>query len=395
MTRRELPILIALFLDLVGFGMAFPDIQIRAEEMGAPGWMIGLLLASLFAVQFVVSPRWGKLSDHVGRKPVAVFCTALSASSMVVYALTDSLWGILISRVLAGFAAANVVVAQAYTADITSEEDRGPAMGRIGAAISVGLIAGPFFGGQLVELGGSRLMGLIAAGASTLAALILFFAMEHRPPAEARQPGKSPIIDLRLLKDFPDLRRLAALAAVAWFALACLEGTFGRLIAHKFNFPVSLAGLTMTKPQGASGAIFGLESLVSFAIQGLLFAWIAKRIQVGPMLRIGYIFQGIGLLLTPFAPALGLMCLFSVVYSAGGAIANPTVNTACSNLVPEARQGELFGLLQAARSIGFLLGPLLGGALFDWHSFAPYVLAGGVAVLAALLVPSKKAELVP
>ena len=73
---RELPLLFAIFLDLAGFGMAFPDLQLRAEwfarnsGIGKPGVLIGILLSSYFAVQLLASPRWGKLSDRIGRKPV-------------------------------------------------------------------------------------------------------------------------------------------------------------------------------------------------------------------------------------------------------------------------------------------------------------------------------------
>ncbi len=389
MRRNEVPILLAVFLDLVGFGMAFPDVQLRAEALGASGFVIGFLLASLFAVQLVVSPKWGALSDRIGRKPVAVFCTFLSALAMLVYALSDSLWGILFSRVVGGFAAANVVVLQAYLADLTSESERGAVMGRIGAAISVGLIAGPFFGGQLAQAGGSKLLGLVAAGASGLGALILLVGMKTVKPPAKEKPPKTPFIDPRLLRDLPDLRAMFMLAAVAWFALACLEGTFGRLISSKFEFPLASLGMIFTKPQGASGAVFGFESLISFLIQGLLFAWIAKRTSYKNLLSIGFLMQGIGLLLTPFAPGFGLILAFSAIYSAGSAFANPTINTICSAKVPENRQGELFGLLQSARSVGFLIGPMLGGVLFDLAPSAPFVLAGSVAIIATWLVMAK------
>ncbi|HZH99381.1 MAG TPA: MFS transporter, partial [Fimbriimonadaceae bacterium] len=98
MRKHEWPLLLAVFLDLVGFGMAFPDIQLRAEAFGAPGRIIGLLLASYFVTQIIASPMWGRLSDRVGRKPVLLVCTALSMLSMVAYAFSDNLWGILLSR---------------------------------------------------------------------------------------------------------------------------------------------------------------------------------------------------------------------------------------------------------------------------------------------------------
>src|SRR5438093_13036469 len=83
----ELPLLFSIFLDLVGFGMTFPDVQLRAQQYGAPGWMIGAILASYYLVQMIVSPRWGRLSDRTGRKPVLLTCGVLSAASMVIYAL--------------------------------------------------------------------------------------------------------------------------------------------------------------------------------------------------------------------------------------------------------------------------------------------------------------------
>jgi MFS family permease len=89
---------------------------------------------------------------------------------------------------------------------------------------------------------------------------------------------------------------------------------------------------------------------------------------------------------TPFAPGLALVAVASGVYSLGSAFGGPAINSLCSKMTPESRQGELFGLLQASRSIGFLVGPMIGGVLFDMYIAAPYLLAGVIAILATLLV---------
>lgn len=395
MRRQELPLLFAIFLDLVGFGMAFPDIQLRAEDFGAPGWLIGALLSSYFITQFLASPQWGALSDRVGRKPILLACTALSALSMVVYAFADNVWVILASRILSGLAAANVVVGQAYLADITPEEERQASMGRVSAAILIGLISGPAIGGELAERGGNYLMGLAAASASALSLIWIAVGVRAMPVTVERHPGARRSFGLDLLRSGPAIVRLFVVYAAGWFSLACLEGTFGRLIERMFGYS-----------QREFGYLFGYESLLG-ALAGIFLAWLTKRLSTTATLRTGYAMQGLGLGLNPLAPAVAVglvamglpqgwwpgfiaLMLASTVYALGAGVANPTMMSAASLLAPKDRQGELFGLLQAARSAGFFLGPIIGGALFDLWNPAPYVLAALVALGAAAFVPAPK-----
>jgi MFS family permease len=370
----RLALLLAIFLDLVGFGMAFPDVQLRAEAFGAPGWLIGIVLSSYFLTQFLVSPHWGRLSDRIGRKPVLAFCTTLSALSMVVYAYAQTIELILASRVVAGLAAANVVVAQAYLAETTSGSQRQKAMGQMSAAILLGLIAGPALGGLLADLGGNWLMGWSAAGASALSLAWILVAVPGRRPLEEREPGKAPVFAYGILKDVPGLRSVFWIAAAGWFALACLEGTFGRLIKHNLGYG-----------QLEFGILFSYESGVG-ALMGLVVAWVSARLLHGGTLRLGYVLMGLGLGIMPLARSFFELLVAGTLFAIGTGLTNPTLNTVGSLLTPENRQGELFGVLQATRSVGFLVGPTLGGALFDWRPWAPYVLATAVAFGAAALL---------
>lgn len=368
-------LLMAILLDLAGFGMVIPDIQTRLESFGAPGWLIGVVLASYFLTQFLVSPLWGRLSDRVGRKPVLVSCGLLSALSLLVYAFAKGVGLLLFSRVLAGVAAANVVVAQAYFADVTDDEARSTAMGRVGGATTAGLILGPALGGWLASAGGNHLLGLVAAGTSFVGALGIVLAVPRATSMAASETGRaSGASELSLLREVPALRFLFLLGAVAFFALACLEGTFGRLIKHKFGYGPSEFGL-----------LFGYEALIGVIVQVLLLPKISERLDSRWLLCLAFLLQGLGLAVTPFMPSLSGLFLASTVYAVGGGCVMPTLNSLCSMAAPARREGEMFGLLQSVRSLGFLLGPILGGVLFDWHREAPYLLAGAVLAGAAIL----------
>ncbi len=379
----------AIFLDLFGFGMIFPDIQLRAERMGAKGWVIGALLASTFVVQLLASPRWGRLSDRAGRKPILLACSALSAAGLLLYGVAVSIPLLFLSRVISGLGGANVAISQALLADETDEAERTSAMARIGAAISLGLVGGPAVGGFLGHAS-SLAVGIAAGSSSFLGVLVILFLVRGSSvgPARAESPAKKPaaFFDFSLFRDLPRVRILVIVAGVAWFSLAALEGTFGRLIEHTLGFD-----------QRQFGIVFGYESLLGFLIQALAVGWVAKRVRDDRLLRIAYIQQGLGLALTPFTylfplPVawLAVLLFASTLYAVGSGFANPTINSLCSKLTGAGRQGELFGLLQGARSVGFVVGPVLGGALFDVWFAAPYLLAGVTCCVASSLVPKER-----
>jgi MFS family permease len=378
----EWPLLLAIFLDLAGFGALIPDIQTRLEGFGAHGWLIGTALAIYFVVQTIVSPLWGRTSDRMGRKGALLACFALSALSFLIYGLAQGIVGVFASRILAGLAAANVALAQAQLiADRADDTARTAALGRAGAAVTSGLIVGPAAGGFLAHVGGNFLLGVCAAAASGLGLLCLALFVPASPPQPAPEtPEASPKARLALLQEIPALRPLFVLAATAWLALACLEGTFGRLIHVKLGYGPAQFGL-----------LFGYEAVIGVVVQTLLLTPVTARLAPRRLLRLAYGAQGLGLGLTPFAPNLAGLFVASTFFALGTGFANPTVNARCSAVTPPGRQGEMFGLLQATRSLGFLLGPIGGGALFDWRPEAPYLLAAVVLGVAAVLVPRSRA----
>ncbi|HVL37969.1 MAG TPA: MFS transporter [Fimbriimonadaceae bacterium] len=372
MRRREIPLLAAVFLDLLGFGLAFTDIQFRAKAFGAPGWLIGVTLASYYLTQMLVSPLWGRVSDRAGRKPVLLACTLLSAASFFVYGWSWNVPLIVLSRVLAGMAGANVVVAQAYLADIYQEDARAASLGRLNGALMAGLFAGFVAGGWVAQEYGHLAVGLAGGFASLLAVAAIYLGVPAvAPSARAEEPQGH----LSLLREVPPLVPMFWLATFGWFVLACLEGTFGLLIQERLGLA-----------QGWFGLIAGYETLVG-AAAGFAYVFLLKAASPLRLLQAGFALQGLGILSFPYVPQAAWLFLGASLFALGGGVAGPTINRICSDLTPRHRQGEMFGLLQAARSVGFVLGPIVGGSLFAWRPDAPYLLAGGVALALGLLAP--------
>lgn len=383
----EVALLIAVFLDMVGFTMLIPDVQLRAETMlggfAFKGPIIGALLQMTFVVQLFASPRWGRWADKTGRRRIFVICQWISSVAMLVYGLAHSIAPLFISRILAGFGGANVSIAQAMAA-VSAGEDRKRVLGWVSATLSAGMIFGPAVGGLAAEQYGPHFIGYLGAAISFAGGIIVLLFVPKDSGNHEEQPRSNPIFDFTIFRTYPNLLPFFWIAVTASFALATLEGTFGRLIHAMLGYG-----------QREFGVIFSYEALLGIFVSVVALAWLGKRFCDTTLLRMGYVVQGIGLglnplagVLAPFAPGMVWLLIASTLYAFGSGVVGPTLSTLASNTVPEKIQGELFGTMQSARTVGFIIGPILGGFLFDiWHP-GPYVLAAMVCLVVAIALPA-------
>jgi MFS family permease len=150
------------FLDLVGFGIIIPLVGIYGRHYGATPLELAVLGSIYSVMQFFFSPVWGRLSDRMGRRPILLLSLLGSTLSYFLFAFSNTLGLIILSRALAGIFAANISTAQAYIADVTPHKDRAKGMGLIGAAFGIGFTLGPPLGGISTAKLGMSAPGLIA-----------------------------------------------------------------------------------------------------------------------------------------------------------------------------------------------------------------------------------------
>src|SRR5947209_1485521 len=103
--RKPPPIIgiaLTVFIDILGFGLVIPDIQLRGTQLGATGFILGLTIASFSIAQLITSPVLGRLSDKIGRRQILLVTTALTTCSYLFYSHATAIWIIVIARILGG-----------------------------------------------------------------------------------------------------------------------------------------------------------------------------------------------------------------------------------------------------------------------------------------------------
>jgi MFS family permease len=397
MKKPSLPVIfLTVFLDLVGFGIVLPLLPIFAQSLDASGFVIGCLMASYSAMQFLFAPIWGRLSDRVGRRPILLLSTAGAAISYVIFALGSSQTGLgalillFAARLFAGICGANITVAQAYIADITPPEQRSKRMGLIGMAFGMGFIFGPALGGLALKTGNLGAPGWLAAGLCTLNFIFAFLRLPESRPAEAKPAEERPRFQqLVHTLQRPGIGVLVLIFFLATFCFACFETTLGLLVSRNFNLVL----------QDLKGGVHVFDSKVVYLyafcgvigafVQGGPLGRIVKKLGEPQLIALSLLLLGLSLLPLPFMRTWPLLLLVLAVLSIGSSLTRPPVFGLLSNLTSAAEQGVTIGTAQSAGSLARIAGPIFAGSLYELHPTALYLTCGTLALLTAGLAWAK------
>ena len=360
---------ITVFIDLIGFGIVLPLLPFYAKHFGANALLVGLLSTSFSLMQLLFAPVWGRLSDHVGRRPVILLGLLGSSISYLTFGLASSLPILFLSRILAGIAGANISTAQAYIADSTQPENRAKGMGLIGAAYGLGFTVGPAIGGILSQYG----YAIPAFFASALA-LANFGAAWWLLPESRNPSGQTHHTErglnwqrLRTGLQHPELGTFLILFFISTFAFANLEATFALMTARKFGFDAH-----------ANGYLFAYIGVLITIVQGGLTGRLARRFGERRLISAGLFCMIFGLGLLPYSPGLKSLLLVLVVLVGGHGSTNPSISSLISQSAGSEDQGSILGVAQSLASLARILGPIWGGFTFDALGFQYPYLTGGL-----------------
>jgi DHA1 family tetracycline resistance protein-like MFS transporter len=378
---------LTVFLDLLGFGLVVPFLPGVARDLGASDFLATLVAASFSLMQFLFIPLWGRLSDRVGRRPVLLWSIAASVVGMTLLGLARSLPLLFLARIWSGIATANIAVAQAYIADVTTPETRSKGMGLIGIGFGLGFIFGPALGGQLGQYEVLGQAGTLAAFfAACLSAInfgLAYFTLPESLPAERRGQVSSTrrrVLDVRAIREVarrPGMAVALAISFLVIFWFSGLEVTFRLFTVDAFQ--MSMAG---------TGNLFAFVGVVAVLVQGGLIHRLTRRWGELGLIRSGLLLLGLGFALDALSPDIGSWFLYcaSAFVAVGNGLYNPSLSSYSSRQASADTQGLTLGVLQSMSALARAVGPMAGGLVYQFVGMrGPYILgAVGLMVVFAL-----------
>ncbi|HYE31421.1 MAG TPA: MFS transporter [Methylomirabilota bacterium] len=380
-----LVIFLTVFIDLIGFGIVMPLLPLYSKQFGASGIQVGMIIASFSLMQFLVAPLWGRLSDRIGRRPVLLMSNAGSVLSYAMFAFASGiegqrgLWLLLASRVFAGIAGANISVASAYIADVSTKENRSKSMGLIGMAFGLGFIFGPTIGGLSAKHLGLTGPGWVATGICAFNFILtLFILKESRQPSSETAVRRPKFAQIGHTLRQPVVGFLVITYFLSTFCFAAFEATFGLVIADNFRYDTDKITY-----------LFTYCGLISAFIQGGMIGRLVKKFGERKLIAWSLVIIGLGMVSLPLVKsAPGLLIGLAVFAGASGVNRPPTFGL-ISNMTEANEQGATLGVAQSAGSLARILAPIFAASLYDVRGPLPYLICAVIAVLTGIVALRK------
>lgn len=336
-------------LLMIGVGMIVPLLPQRVHAQTGSLESVGLV-ASVFAIAYLLAQLpVGILADRKGAKPLLITGYVLCAAAGTAFYFSHTAGHIYLGRVVQGLGEAPIWALGPAVLSLAYPSAKGRAIGIYNAAIHAGLTIGPLTGLVVDPAGASGRPFLLfsafcIAGAVVLAALLP--GMKATPLAErTARPGLRDA--LRLFSHRPSLVVLAGIVLYG--------GAYG---ASLTVLPITMASLRDLGPTEIG--VFFSVFYAGIGLSQLVAGPLTDRHGRDGFMIAGLIFAALGLAATLLTPAtfvslaissfgLGVFCVASLAK--------------LNDSAPQHLKGTVSGAYYLAWGLGYVLGPMMIGAV--------------------------------
>jgi MFS family permease len=397
MKKTILLIIIFFFFQGIFHNLGHPVTPAFVRGLGINDYMFGVFFASMSFGLMLGAPIWGTLGDLGHRRRYILLGLVLYSIGQIGFAYSEKAYLMVIFRFISGFGVVgSMTIMTGYMIELSSLKDRARYLAYAAAVVTLGSSLGYYIGGFIatnsffVELLGTddyRLIFLIQAILNLVYAFTIYFTLTD--PKEAKQVTSRASF-IKGLKEITHVK-----PSLLLFLISLTLITIGAINLSKY-IDIYFDELGYNPQQlGTFVMATGIVSLAASILIVPYFARFKKQLKVIAVIHllsaiiIFYVFRAPAFLLT--------MYTVFMIYVVLKAVYQPLEQNYISLHAKEGKYGSVMGLRQSFISIGMVIGPLLGGFLYEVRpvllfDFSGFAFIAGVILLGVVYMIEKKGK---
>lgn len=389
------PILLVNFIGTLGYSIILPFLIVIVIKFGGNEMIYGIMGASYSFFQLIGAPVLGKWSDRFGRKKVLLlsqigtflawilFVIALSIPNSTIFDIDSKILGafiltvplvfLFLARALDGITGGNVSVANAYLADVTTDEERKSNFGKMAASANLGYIIGPALAGLLgATMLGEILPVAIAMLISLIAIFVIAFIMPESNVCVLNKQIDNQKINKVLGQEHKECYNLTGSDKLRFTDILKLDNIPYILVLYfliflAFNFFYVAFPIHSVQNLGWGlfelGIFFSLIGLVLVIVEGPILTRISGRYAESTLIVAGSLLLCFSFLL--FTSKNELLIFVGILFFSGGnGIMWPSFLSTLSKVAGQKYQGAIQGYASSAGSLASIIGLVSGGLIY-------------------------------
>ncbi len=369
---------------MTGVSLVAPIIPLYALEFGVSYTAAGALITGFAVARLMFSLLGGVVGDRYGARRVSIAGALLLTVSSVTAALAPTYGVLLISRFVEGMGSAILATtASQYLVQTAPKERLGRTMALYQTGLLIGVALGPFIGGRLAEMGDFRtpfwaysVLGLIVA------VLVTVFITDL--PSSGKTLGES-------FRSTGDLLKMPSFRVVLFVAFSLFIMRGGARITLFPLFGSEVVGLSPSQ----IGDVLSISAVTNLLIVNP-GGQLVDRVGRKPVAIAGLILAGFAISAYGFFETFGSLLVVSALFGLASGLASIPPPTIVGDLAPRGAEGSAVGLYRTSGDLGFIVGPLVMGAVADAGAFSTgFIISGvllGVAALAMTRLPETRKQ---
>lgn len=362
-----------LLLTSLPLGVMSFLLPIYSKKLGMNAVEITGLFSILSLVLIIARPIIGKLTDKFGRKPILITSCILFAVSYLIFSIATTSLLIYTARIFQGIATATMTISTySIISDTTKEDNFSKAFGSINAYKSTGSLYGCIIAAMILSFmsftqGWKMLFLIFSIGA-------IYSAIEVTKNIPESKKIEKVNHDINKNKSKNTIK-LLIIVFMTCISSSILGPVFMIYMQDKFTNNILLLASSFLPALIA-------ESLISKRI-GVLSDKCGYRYAM----ILGILICAVISIITPSAKSLYILAILWVVSTLGGVLYSVSEKKIYTDMIDNSCVGVMYSVYSIVCDFGLIIGPLLGGILYDNVSpQAPFYLSGFLMVIVSILI---------